>query len=242
MVGAGDRVGEVAELWRYPVKSLGGERIEQAACDERGLDSDRRWAVRGADGKLGSGKTTRRFRRMPGLLSLASSIDGSGRVWVRFPDGARREVDDADTARRVSDLVGEPVELVEESGIPHFDDAPIHLISRSTLAWLGDAYPDLEIERRRFRPNLVVDTGTPGRPEDEWIGRRLRVGSVVVELEKAAERCVMVTMAQPVEPCLPPAHSLLRRLERDTGSCIGVYARVVEAGTIAVGDPVVGIG
>ena len=67
-----DPLGSVAEVWRYPVKSLRGERLDGAACSARGIDQDRRWAVLGADGRIGSGKTTRRFRRMPGLRDTRS--------------------------------------------------------------------------------------------------------------------------------------------------------------------------
>jgi uncharacterized protein YcbX len=76
----------VSELWRYPVKSLLGERLRVAEVESRGPTLDRRWAIYGADGKIGSGKSTRRFRRMPGLLDIASHGE-DGSVHVRFPDG-----------------------------------------------------------------------------------------------------------------------------------------------------------
>lgn len=126
--------GKVAELWRYPVKSLGGQQLTQAACGVRGIEGDRRWAVRGADGKLGSGKTTRRFRRMPGLLSMSSFLDGNDRVWVRFPGGDTGRVDDPATSTAVGTVVDEDVVLVEETTVSHFDDAPLHLLSSASLA------------------------------------------------------------------------------------------------------------
>ncbi|HEU5109086.1 MAG TPA: MOSC N-terminal beta barrel domain-containing protein, partial [Micromonosporaceae bacterium] len=64
--------GVVERLWRYPVKSTGGERVDRVAVEFRGLAGDRLWAVRDAAGKFGSGKSTRRFRHMPGLLRLGS--------------------------------------------------------------------------------------------------------------------------------------------------------------------------
>jgi hypothetical protein len=74
--------GTVERIWRYPIKSIGGERLDEVAVDARGLAGDRLYAVRDAEGKFGSGKNTRRFRRKPGLLQLQS----------RYPGGTVTEV------------------------------------------------------------------------------------------------------------------------------------------------------
>lgn len=79
-------VGTVEDIWRYPVKSLGGERLTSVDVETRGLAGDRQRAVRDADGGFGSGKTTRRFRRMAGLLRL-SARDTGGVPQVCGPDG-----------------------------------------------------------------------------------------------------------------------------------------------------------
>lgn len=65
-----DAIGRVAGLWRYPVKSLDGEQLEQVAIDRRGVERDRLWALVDGEGKIASGKPTRRFRKVPGLLCL----------------------------------------------------------------------------------------------------------------------------------------------------------------------------
>jgi len=96
--GRGPVIGRVAELWRYPVKSLGGERLARATLEPRGLTGDRLWAVRGEDGRIGSGKTARRFRRMPHLLSLTARTDTDGVVWIGFPDSRHVRADDPGTA------------------------------------------------------------------------------------------------------------------------------------------------
>ena len=132
MMGAMSRVvGRVAELWCYPVKSLGGQQLSEVRCGSRGFDGDRLWAVRGADGKFGSGKTTRWFRRMPGLLSMASLVDDYGDAWIRFADGESRRVDDPMTTALIGAVVGEDITLVKEGVTSHFDDAPLHLVSTS---------------------------------------------------------------------------------------------------------------
>ncbi|HEX3427126.1 MAG TPA: MOSC domain-containing protein [Acidimicrobiales bacterium] len=228
-------VGQVIELWRYPVKSLGGERLTEARCEKRGLTGDRWWAVRGEDGKLGSGKTFSSFRRMPGLLSMTSLVDSDGTVWVRFPDGTAGAVDDPTTWSAIGGVVGEPVTLVEEREISHFDDAPVHLVSSAALRWLERRQPGEQVDRRRFRPNIVVECAGAALAEEGWLGGRLQVGEVVVEVEHRTERCVMTTLPQ---ADLGFAPRILRDLEEANNACFGVYATVVTAGTIRVGDAV----
>lgn len=221
----------VADLWRYPVKSLGGERVRRLALEPRGVIGDRRWAVTGADGRIGSGKTTRRFRRMPGLLSLQAGTDGDGSVWVCLPDGSRRAVTDPRVAALISTLVGEAVTLSEEGTVPHLDDSPVHLVATGAVTSLEEELGAGPIDVRRFRPNVVVEAADDGG----WSGRVLRLGGAVIEIEKPTVRCVMVTMAQPgVERRL----ALLGELERRHAGRFGQYARVVRPGMVAVGDPV----
>ena len=230
-------LGRVVELWRYPVKSLGGERLEEVACRARGLEGDRCLAVAGSDGKLGSGKTTRRFRRMPGLLLLSSFTDPSGEVWVRFPDGECARAAEPGTAARIGAVVGEEVSLVEEAAVSHFDDAPLHLVTTSSLAWLERLRPADGIDVRRMRPNLLVETEGEGHLEESWLGASLRVGGATLEVVSRTERCVMTTMAQGP---LGFAPGILRQLTASSDACLGVYAAVVGDGVVRLGDAVVG--
>jgi uncharacterized protein YcbX len=71
-------VGTVSLLARYPVKSMRGEQLERAEIEPRGLVGDRTWAVYTSDGGIGSGKSSRRFRRVDGLLGFSAGLDGSG--------------------------------------------------------------------------------------------------------------------------------------------------------------------
>jgi uncharacterized protein YcbX len=228
-------IGTLTEMWRYPVKSLGGERVERADCFERGIAGDRRWAVRGADGKLGSGKTTRRFRRMPGLLGLAARLGTDGTALIRFPDGTGLPATGADSEARLSAVVGEPVTVVEETEVSHFDDSPLHLVTTASLDQLAiEADPTNKWgDRRRFRPNLVFDCGNEPGAENGWMGRHLRMGQVLIEVVRPTERCAMVTLGQEE---LPLAPHLLSYLTATRKASLGVYARVLSPGTIAVGD------
>lgn len=223
------QVGVVAELWRYPVKSLGGERVEALPCGPGGAAGDRRWAVVGVDGKPGSGKSTRRFRRMPGLLSMAAATDASGSVWITFADGTRRRVEDPGTEEALGRVVGEEVRLAEGGPDEHLDDSPLHLVTTAELAALARRLPDASIAVRRFRPNVVVDA--PDAPA--LVGRTLRVGDALVHVRARAARCVMVTMAQPALPFVP---RVLSTIEDELEGCFGVYATVERPGTLRPGD------
>jgi uncharacterized protein len=115
-------VGSVIELRRYPVKSLAGEILTVAAVDRRGVGGDRRWAVTDADGKFGSSKSTRRFRKMDGLLQLTASYDRDRNPIIGFPDGRRIPGDDPDVHEALSGHVGRPVQLLPEGRVSHFDE------------------------------------------------------------------------------------------------------------------------
>lgn len=230
-----ERVGRVAELWVYPVKSLLGQPLERVHCSVRGFSQDRWWAVEGSDGKFGSGKSSRRFRHMPGLFTLASYVDPAGRAWIRFPDGATLPVDEPAAARRVSEIVGEPISITAERDVPHFDAAPVHLLTRASVEWLAQHRPSDGVDRRRFRPNLLIDADRPGLVEDGWVGRELEVGDVVLRVRERVVRCVMITMAQNEVAAAP---ELLRGLHELTESQLGVYGTVVREGVIRIGDEV----
>src|SRR6184192_616547 len=87
-------MGVVAALWRYPVKSMAGERLTEVAVGERGLEGDRLYAVRDPEGRFGSGKNSTRFRWMPGLHAFAARYDGDVPV-LTFPDGRVIRGDDS---------------------------------------------------------------------------------------------------------------------------------------------------
>ena len=225
-------VGRIAGLHRYPVKSLSGEALDALTVDERGVRGDRLWALRDPDGKLGSGKTTRRFRRMDGLLGLSARYDVDVPV-VTFPDGRSVRGDDRGIHEALSVYVGRPVRLAPEEAVAHFDEGPLHLVTTSALRTLGRVRGHA-VDPRHFRPNVVLETDEPGPVEDGWVGRRLAVGAeVVLEVTATMPRCVMVDLAQvdlPEEPGLLKAVADLNRTQ------LGVVADVVRPGTLAVGD------
>lgn len=228
-----DVVGTVVELWRHPVKSMLGERVTALELNARGAVGDRVWAVRAPDGRLGSGKTSRRFLRMDGLLRMRAGID-AGEPVVTLASGDRFRGDDPRLVEAIGAVVGLPVALVTEDGVPHVDDAPVHVMTTSSLAaWAASAGMD-RVDPRRARPNLVVAVDAPGRVEDGWCGRTLALAGVRLRITERTERCVMVTAEQ---DGLDHDSRLLRTLAPHD-RCVGVYAEVLEGGCVTEGDDV----
>ena len=224
-------------MFRYPVKSLLGERLDVAQVDERGLVGDRLFAVRDPDGKLGSGKSGTRFRRMDGLQLLRAHYDDGDVPVLELPDGTQLHADDAEAVNAaLSAHVGRPVSLAREGDVSHFDDGPVHLVTTASLATMSERHGS-EVDARRCRPNLVVDTGgLQGFPEDDWLGRTLAVGDELrLRVVQPMPRCVMTTHAT---ADLGPDPLMLKSITEHHGGDLGVLLDVVQVGTVRVGDPV----
>lgn len=202
---------------------------------EPGVRFDRLYAVYGQDGKIASGKTTRRFRRMPNLLELRAWTEGRA-IHVRVPGGGTYLADDPEGWAAISEVVGEPVTLRREAELAHKDAAPVHIMTTASLRWAAALRPGFDEAAERYRPNVAVDVDGHDRVEDAWIGRRLQVGDCVLRVTKRVERCVMPTLAQEGLPFLP---GLLAALTEASDACLGVYAAVEEPGAVEVGAPVV---
>jgi hypothetical protein len=221
----------VLELFRYPVKSLGGEPIPVTAVDARGLAGDRQYAVRDRSGKLGSGKTTRRFRRLPGLMTLTGRTRPGG-VVVVTEDGREFPVESAALDRVVSDRYGERLTISPEQAVSHFDRGAVHVLTTASLRWLGHALGEVP-DRRRFRPNVVIEVGGDALVEQAWIGMTLRIGSALLRISESTERCAMVESAQ---HDFGERRGILRYLTTANAQRFGVYAEVIEPGLIRLGD------
>jgi uncharacterized protein len=231
----------VTRLFRYPVKSLQGERLEEAEVGEFGLAGDRRFGV--LDLTTGAILTG---RKEPAVLMAAGRLaaDGSGQVQVVLPDG-RVSTGDAD----LSDWLGRPVRLVaaaahgpgtyETSVDPEDEDGEwvtwegptgaFHDIARTRVSIIAEGeMRDWDI--RRFRPNVVVS----GETVADLVGRRLALGELELEVPGPIDRCAMVTRAQPggIERDV----SVLKTINRELGRLLGVGATVTRNGTLRVDD------
>jgi uncharacterized protein YcbX len=232
---AGREVGRVVALWRYPVKSMAAEALNEAELSWHGLAGDRRWAfIR--DGKQRSGFPWLTIRERPSMVHYQPRFAEPGRAnksatVVRTPSGGELDVLDPALAAELGDGVRV---IKHDRGV--FDTLPLSLISTQALAALG-ARVGAELDVQRFRPNLVVTaTGRAGFPEDRWVGSVLRIGEARLRIDKRDQRCVMVNV-DPTTARRDPA--ILRAIVADRAACLGVYGSAVRPGPIAVGDAVI---
>jgi uncharacterized protein len=229
----------VLELWRYPVKSLQGERLDAAEITPEGVDGDRRFALFDVD--TGFGLTA---RRVPELLFASAHLRDDGGVDVVLPDGSTAGGDDA-----LSTWIGRPVTLRSAStaGARRYEN-PVDFERETTSVWspfdgAGGAFHDSgrvrvslvstatigSWDRRRFRANVLLD----GDGEDGLVGSQVSLGDAVLDVGMHIERCVMTTRPQPdgIERDL----DVLRTIQRERDGCLAVGALVVRPGTVRVG-------
>lgn len=204
----------LGEIWRYPVKSMAGERLAVTWLGPDGIPGDRVVHVRDLRGRV----VTSRSR--PRLLLHHATMGSDGEALV---DG--RSWDDDTVGDDVAAAAGEGCHLALDDGPERFDVLPLLVATDGAIAAFGH-------DGRRLRPNLVL-TGVPGLEERTWEGRRLRVGRALIEVVSLRERCIMTTFdpdtaAQDVE--------VLKKIHRDFGGKLALDCRVLETGEIAEGD------
>jgi uncharacterized protein YcbX len=223
-------VPRLQEIRRYPVKAMGGESVESVTLDSRGLVGDRAYAVVDADGKLATGKHSRRFRRRDEVFEFASRTTAEGvRVWGRGGDWAVSG-DGLDAV--LSEVMGDPVRVLPETSTPYFDAGAVSLIGTASLAWCRD-HLGVDADCRRIRPNLVVETTEPF-VEETWTGE-VAIGGVRLTPVERIERCRMIDIAQ---EGLPRDGRWLKALTQAREMSLGIYLGVVGPGVVSVGDEV----
>ncbi len=263
--GDTETVGTVAELWRFPVKSFQGEPMSELHIGPTGVLGDRRYALR----DVGSDKVLS-AKRHGKLLEAFASTGDDGSVTMTLPDGSVHRPDDAGIDDVLSDWMGFPVTLAtadteHANGVYEFafdiDDSPdaewfdidipvgsfvdlygAHLLTSASLAAIAEHHPDGDWDIRRFRPTAFIDTGhTDGFVEDDWMHRKVTLGTASVAVEMLTIRCVMPSRVQPAlgdRPPLPRDKPTSRTISAEHGSNLGVYCAIHTPGRVAVGDPV----
>ncbi len=220
----------VVSLRRYPVKAMGGESLQRAELDARGLVGDRWWAVVDGQGRLASGKDARRFRRLDGVLSHGARTAADGAVLVD-DEPLGPALDD-----RLSATLGAAVRVLAEDrdpGVPHQDGGAVSLVGTATLRWCAERW-GVDADPRRLRVNVVLETDEPF-VEETWVGSRLLLGPVGLDVVEPVPRCRTVDLAQ---DGVTTSTSWLRPLGRERDACVAVYADVARPGSVAVGDAV----
>jgi len=249
----------VAELWRFPVKSMQGQSVERLALDTAGAVGDRLWGVIDLEaGKVLSAKRTASL-----LDAQATLDDATGAVTITLPDGAELAAGDPATDTALSAWLGKDVRLsgpgteaiAYELTMDPTDDgsevwdfatppgsfvdlAAAHLLTTASVAAAAAAYPEGQWSVRRFRPTVLIDSGdADGFIEDDWVGHEVQVGAAVCSPFMPTPRCAMPTRAQSVHG-LDRDTKISRTLTDVHRNDLGVYCSVAAAGAIAVGDPV----
>lgn len=225
----------VVELWRYPVKSMGGEPMQRLDIDLRGTIDDRRWAVYDTDRKLGSGRNSGRCRRMDGLLDMSARLVDGIPVMSVPGEGELTGLGEHTDAALSRALARPGLRLERESDIRHLDASPIHIVTTASLRWLQHLLPDSGLSPRRFRPNIVLDVEGTEPVEQAWIGSELTLGSLRLRITGTTERCRMVGAEQ---PGLDDDNRVLKTLGAVSHVQFGVYASVEQVGVVSVGDRV----
>jgi uncharacterized protein YcbX len=290
----------VSDLYRHPVKSLGGEKLRALYITTTGPVGDRYWAVLdGEDGRI------RNAKRWPKLLLLTASFveppqadaydDDVTHVEMAAPDGSRCRSDEADcdtwlsrqlgrparlAARRpaycrehyrlggprTADEIASDIDLQPDEAFPDYhlsegdflsqlidhetppgsyaDAYPIHILSRNALRSL-ERRSGLDAAEPRFRPNIVIDidaddleaeTGGDA-PEQAWVGRRLQIGPLVLNLVSPTTRCSMPARPQPLLG-VTPEPTLTSAMVQLCDRTVGLNALVEKTGTVRTGDEV----
>ena len=232
---------QVTEIWRYPVKSIGGERLTSAAVGSLGVEGDRGWGV--FDVETGNVLTA---RRSPGLLMMSARVV-DGEVIITMPDGS--EVGSSNADGPLSALLERPVELRAAGDEGGTYENPMDVENDADwVSWTGPAgaWHDSGRSRvslvstgslgdwdiRRFRTNIVVD----GSGEDDFVGDAVAIGDdVVLDVTKRIDRCVMITRPQ---PGLDRDLGLLKQINRERESCLSIGALITTPGTIEIGSAV----
>ena len=205
----------VSEIWRYPVKSLKGERLNETEITKFGIPGDRQIAViRTINGRF----LTSRSR--PKLLALQGSIHANG-----VPTINGHPWDTAEALQLVLEAAGEPVTLQKIPEPQAFDVLPLLIATDGAARYLN-------IDHRRLRPNILL-ADVPELEERNWPGRTIAIGDVRIYAEKLRDRCVMTTFDPDTQAQDP---SVLLRIVRELDGSTALDSSVITPGKIHVGD------
>ena len=232
-------IGHVEAIFRYPVKSMGGERLEVAELGWHGIDGDRRLAFRRMNDRTGFPWLI--ASKLPDLLLFSphrreNGAHGELPTHVRTPEGEEMPVFGEDLATEVGRRYGAPVQMMQlRHGI--FDEASISVIAFDTVREIG-RLAGRSLDLRRFRPNVVVRLlrSVPFQ-EDEWLGGVLSFGkgddAPAITVTMRDERCSMVNF----DPDLAsPAPEVMKAVVRANQNHAGIYGAVTRIGRLAVGQ------
>ena len=235
--------GTISEIWRYPVSSVGGERLDAAELDAGGLRGDRTWGVVDLrDGSVAGPEGRRHWRSLPNLHArLAGDWPeiSSGDTW--------RPAGEPEANALLSDFLGFPAALRPHTAFEHTEEghvAPryqrddLHILTTMAMDTLAGLLPDdVEIDARRFRPNIVIEApdAPAGFVANHLIGRTLAIGDVRILIKEPCKRCAFTSIAQ---GNLSFAPAVLQTIASKGTGGFGELCTVTRPGQVRVGDEI----
>ena len=278
----------ISALYRYPVKSMGGDNLDNTALTKNGIPGDRCWTVK--DEERGGIKGGKRFPQLMDMHAVLEhepdTLTLSPPVAITLPDQSHTHSTDPNVNQALSAAIGSPVSLwpllsadqlehyrrppnpenfdqmayfralfartddeplpdlsafpeelfiYESSPGTYFDAFPLLIMTTASLNAMATATAESNFDVRRFRPNILLDTDADGFVENSWVGRRLQVGSAILQINAICPRCVMTTHGF---ADLPKDPRVMRHLVRQNEGNLGVYASIEQSGNIKLGDQV----
>jgi uncharacterized protein len=206
----------VDQIWRYPVKSMAGERLDHASLDSLGIPGDRVVHVEDARGRFITSRTHPKLLGHHAILSSSGEPLVDGRPWT-----------DPQVLRKVVGIVGPGAQLVRDDTAERFDILPLLVATDGAIKAFGH-------DGRRLRPNIVI-SGVEGLAERSWPGRCLRIGKVLIGVQDLRGRCVMTTFDPDT---LQQDGHVLREIAEKFGGKLALNCYVIQGGEIRVGDKV----
>jgi uncharacterized protein YcbX len=230
-----ETIATIAELWRYPVKGMHGERLEALHLDKYGVAGDRAWAVSSSGAP--SGKPMLSGAERAAMLLFSAEGEGNS-TKVTAPDGTRfSAADPCLLASMERHLPGKHALQMLHSERPMTDVRPISVLGSGTIRQMEQELGRV-VDARRFRANILLDfsPSQQGFTEDALVGRSIRLGEdAVLFITERDPRCRIVTL-DPQTAAADPL--LMKHLDRQHQGRVGVYATVERTGWLRVGDPV----
>jgi len=207
---------KVAEIWRYPVKTMAGEKLQRVRIGPLGLEGDRVVHVEDARGQVITSRSHPRFLAHTGTLGPDGEPLVDGRPWKS-----------AEVAADVADIGGRGARLVRFDGSERFDVLPLLVATDGSIAAFGH-------DGRRLRPNIVVG-GVEGLAEREWPGGRLRIGTALIGVQDLRSRCIMTSYDPDTQV---KDKTITQGIYQRFEGKLALNCFVIEGGDIALGDEV----
>ena len=220
---------------------MGGERLSRADLGPQGIEGDRQYGL--VDAVSGLPAVPEKHARWRKALHLQAVAREGAPPLIVFPNGRACPLDDPSFNAILSDYFGFATAIAayehtdRRCGLPltrfrteHF---AMHLLTTASLESLARLRQVAAIDSRRFRPTVLIETSHGGFPENQWIGRRLRLGAIRLKAEEDTKRCGVTFISQ---PGLAEDPEILRSIMRHNRRNLGIYCSIDGAGTLQPGD------